>query len=252
MARPDDKYILTGKDGWQCTFNLTTGVGTSNVGISASFAHSEVYTVQFHVVPPLDSDGDGKSYGIFAATATIRWLVEGNYVIRQCSVANGTSISGVGQGVTVSIQDITTVLDPGPPPVTTLGHPYSVSAQVSRGVRPNTQQPVTMDGISIEQEAAGKRGTIVLNPSDTNTYLIPPDAGVISNQVIGIDQVTNENPAKLVVIQCALYSDVSNTTSKIFSGNGGFIPIAQNAQAVVLLNAGPNPVECSLTWGIDG
>jgi hypothetical protein len=232
-------YIEVGKQGWQGFANLVTGQALPVTILNPKFSKAGVYTVQFHVTPPPNVTG---SQGVFATVATIVWNTEGQQVSRQCSVANGTSISAPAEGVKVMLVDDTFAIDD-----LDLGQPYQVRVTITPGVRPNTQQPVTLEGKGVDLEGP-ERGAVTILPAGSIAYTIPPLAGVISAEVVGIDEVTNEMPLQVTVTQSAFLF-----TSKVYNANPArFEPISQLAQVLTVKNNGPNNVIMTLTWGIDG
>lgn len=140
------------RPGWSTSGTLQTGVTTNSVHLQANFEDSPgEYTVQFNV--------DAASNIFFNALATLQWSVEGNTVTRVVTVGNGTSISGVGQGVRVSVVDATSI-----DMCNIAGQgaaKYGVSISVIQGIRATTQQPVLYT--LTEQRASGIYGAVVTN-----------------------------------------------------------------------------------------
>lgn len=237
-------YINDDKQGWQGFANLTTGSPLTVTVLSPKFGYAGVYTVQFHVTPPPNTTG---SLAVFACVATIVWNTEGQQVSRQCSVANGTSISAPAEGVKVLLLDTT-------PPIDDIdaGQPYQVRVTITRGVRANTQQPVTLEGMGVDAEGP-VRGVVTLAPGASVSYAIPPAAGVISAEVVGVDETTNAMPTEVVVSQQTAPTGPA-FVSKVYNANPArFEPIAQLSQVLVVTNeSGTDTVEVTLTWGIDG
>src|SRR5208283_1031541 len=100
---------LQGKDGWSAAGALQAS-GTGQVKLQADFSKGGVgsgqYTVQFNVNAPPNPTNPNPIF----TEALLTWIVEGNSVTRHISIANGTSITGSGQAVTVVIYDNTQLL----------------------------------------------------------------------------------------------------------------------------------------------
>ena len=147
--------------------------------LQASFPEAGTYTVQFNVAPPqgLPSPGPDVSYPPIFIEALITWSVGGGSVNRRVSVTNGTSVTGVGEGVTVRVFDASPQLGEGPyvgplyaayPDGTT----YTVQVSVARGSRAsNTQQPTL---------SRWQWQNVELLKSGTELIQIPSDAGAIN------------------------------------------------------------------------
>lgn len=149
------------KTAWSASGELVND-SEQTVLLQAVFQETGAYTVQFAI--------NGKdltnSFSSRKTRATVTWKVEGNTVQRVIDVVNGTSISGTAQGVTVEVEDLSTGSDKTP---------YVVSVQVTKGTRPNVQQPPyqTVPRFTIEDGDT--------TPVDIT---IPQNDGVISVKIL--------------------------------------------------------------------
>lgn len=235
--RGDSMAVIIGKNGWQGSEVLTTGNVDRFLQFQANFEKPGAYTVQFAVTPPdFQTNFAAPGFGIYTAIAEISWRVEGGDVRRVVSVANGVSVSGVGQGVKVAIRDTTTF---GAPP-----RDYTVFAQVAPGTRPSVQQPPTLLGFPTFQTINAGGGTATIN--------IPANAGVISSEVsIGPVAIAGFPVIGVLVIQ-------KNGGGQILKEydptvESGFVPVAPGCTQIDIVNQNAaNNYRIQVTFGIDG
>ena len=117
--------------------NLTPGAGGK---VNFQLAHfldpntgkpdPGAYTLQFGISDPNTPGGPFR----VEAKAEINWAVGGNSVRRVVDCVNGMTITGVAEGVSVNIYDVSFVGGGSP-------LPYQVTVQVTKGVRPNVGKP---------------------------------------------------------------------------------------------------------------
>lgn len=213
----------------QC--NLDAGPGAGN------------YTVQFNIINPGE---------VVNAEALISWRVEGQEVTRRISIADGTSVTGVGQAIRVTMYDAT-------PPVFVSGtpKPYVVSVQVAPGVRASTTQPpylipfkappyVPFDVVT--NPAPGGGFTFAVAAGGTVDIDIPNNAGV--NQVYVTAISTG------AIADGTSFAELTDgtTTLKIWDtqANMGWIPSVAGASVLTLSNGGLTPIRYSVTFGVEG
>lgn len=223
------------KDGWSATGQLASQTPGKTVGLQANFDHSGVYTVQFSVTIPVQL-----STGAFIPIrpqATLRWSVEGSEVVRVIDIGAGTSISGVGQAVKVSMADALTA---GASP----GTFYTVSAQVSPGTRPNTQAPPTLFG-----------GAASLNNAGSHVFTVPQNAGVVSAMVTsdgGAIAGAGAGTENTIVV---IAQDSAAATLSVYlasTDDPQFVTLPPQTATVTVINEGMAATVITLTWGIDG
>lgn len=194
------------KTGWGTSGTLTTGRKDRSVSIQADFERAgpaTTYTISFG-----KSNNPASNNPIFAE-ALITWAVEGNYVSRRVTIADGTSISGVGQAVKVILTDNTQPAISGNPlfdPVVPAD--YSVSVQLAPGVRGADEQPPTLvphapDPTNTTQTIVGNfenNGFYGVDPGKTVALNVPQDAGAKSLFVTVITPGENEVHGNLRVV----------------------------------------------------
>ncbi len=182
---------LVYKDGWQQGGALRVAFPPDpnrRVSLQADFTKSRqgagLYTVQFQVSRPED-------IVVPDVTADIFWKVEGGAVQRTVSVSDGTSISGVAQGVNVQVRDTTTAAPLG------TRREYRVDIQVAPGTRP-THIPPTLRGL---HNSGGLNLYVTTLPAGTGndtTFLIPQNCGATSVYVYATTTGAAVNTADLI------------------------------------------------------
>jgi hypothetical protein len=162
---------LVNKQGWQVSSTLSLYNRTTVPSLQADFKVAGAYTVQFDT---------GALFG--RTEADIVWSVEGATVRRTVSVAKGVEISGVGQGVKVTLRDVT---------VFTVAVPetaYAVSAQVAPGTRANTRIPPLLWPVGVSLTGLPMSVTV------------PKDCGVIGYRLYGATGVAGViTPLRVIV-----------------------------------------------------
>lgn len=243
--------VKNGKTGWSVGGNLTARQPTvATVQMQADFERdlggdgAGTYTVQF-AIGSLPAAANVKAQ----AQAFITWSVNGQSVQRRVSVANGTSVTGVGESVKVVIVDTTNQVNP--PWVLPLKFTaqYRVSALVVKGTRPSVQQPPVLLPEDTVQFAGGpgwEQGQAFLNGGgDFIDAPVTPDMGVISvfvtgaKTAVGATQVLvlGENSTVLKVYDPVVYP--------------GWVPIP-GAAVVRITNVTAIAQVVSIALGIDG
>lgn len=192
------------------------------------------YTIQFQAFPPADGLG-------FAAYAIINWKIAGQQITRKVSVANGISISGIAEAVDVTLFDVSQVLTVHYPPTAL---PYKIGVSLSKGTRPNIQQPASLvTNLSAIPVAAGA----------PVFFTVPDNAGVVSALVLGAG-VSNINPVlppDIVVSQVNSLGAVLNVWNP--AQQGQWIPLSPGTTLLKIDNQ--NALQAAFVnviWGIDG
>lgn len=230
MTTPIPVKVVTPGEGWSGSSNIRAGTRQA-YSIQAKFPKIGQYTVQFEIgntPAPLGDD-------VFKATAEITWSVKGNGVRRLVNCANGMSVSGTAEAVSVKIIDAS-ILDVNPP------FDYVVGAQIAPGTRASVQQPPFLEDIKY---------TVL--PGNTQDVLIPKDAGVISVYVATSVAVVGQSIASgaIKVEQLGGTLDLKAYDPR----DGVWIPISPGADRLRLFVAGTGPVngvKFTPVWGIDG
>lgn len=233
MPVPNTRSTLAMKDGWSSSGKLTRLDPNGLVTLQADFTEvgADVWTVQFSVNAPAGTSNN--TDGIYRAIATVQWTVEGNTIVRQIDVGNGTSISAPSQAVRVSVVDATQAAK-----VDLSGVQYGITISVTRGVRAFGTLPPTLFGESIS--IAGNNHAIIP---------IPTGAGVTSVEITALDST---NPGTNPVIR-VLHQNTG--TFKAYTQNqfdSGFVAVAPSAIQIEIDNLTADLIVVAVTWGIDG
>ncbi len=219
----------------QASFGTLSKDGNSRDGAAGS------YTVQFSVG---DQDTTINIERILVV-ADIVWSVNGNDVRRRVSVVNGTSVSGVGESVKVTMFD-----DSDPNIAPGASKPYEVSITIAPGTRASGSIPPTLvvDHDIISVAAALPAGGKFIGKN------IPKDAGVTSVMVTvinvdGANAPVANDALGLVVLE---HRDATSPLKRYDPRMYGFVPLAPGATALFLANAGADACAVQITYGIDG
>lgn len=237
--------ILDKKVGWSTSGRLRTGDRLRRVTIQADFPRAETYVLEFS-----KNNSAVPSNLPIRAEAIVSWSVEGNWVSRRISIANGTTIQGVAQGVRVAIIDVTAPnADTGLPLPN--GVDYEVSVQVTPGSRGSNKFPPFL--VPAENWL---RTLSLLSP--TLTLPVPQDAGITSLLVeaIGVTAagIVAINPGALIMI---MEQNLVPITQLIVPGPSDHFPIMPGTDRVRLSMLTANQpalefIQFTLFFGIDG
>ncbi len=239
--RPNTGTTFGGKNGWGQAGQLITGDPHSMVTMQAQFDEPGTYTVQFS-----KQDNAASTNPIFAV-ATITWSVEGHFLSRQVNVADGVSVSGVGQAVKVIIQDATpTTLGGGG------GVAYQVSVQCSKGVRgTNKQPPILIPGVGLGSAGAVGQAGIYSVPNLGNiTIPIPNGVGIISTYITVFGSGNTpiaENAVNVGLTYAGSY--FKQWDPRDFPD---WVPITPGVTDLILQNFSGQNTIWSVAFGIDG
>jgi hypothetical protein len=246
---------------------MASGPGQIQSLMAANFAEPDTYTLMFNLttgnvlpvptanqpwppplvpVPvPVIAQPTSSIYGV-RCVATVNWKVEGNQVQRVFDIGSGVSITGVGQGVDVSIQDMTYTVN-GPANVQ-----YTVSAQVTKGTRPATALPPILIATTQVVPGLGNGPVIGLGPGISADFTVPPNSGINSVEITTFDTTVPETEPNFLFVQ---HFNGSTIASKVYSAGlqTGFVKLAPNATDVRIINrSGSDSAFIAVTWGIDG
>lgn len=233
-----DPGILKGRepDGWQGSTELVTGTVSPIVILSANFPKSGEYTIEFNLIA-----NPGSNQPI-QAVAMVKWSVEGSTVTRLLNIADGASISGVAQGVTVFAYDATVPVNGGEvSPVA-----YVVTAQVAKGVRGTNKQPPTL----IPPNSLA--GRVDVEPASTVLVPIPAGAGVISVYVTA-GFIGSPEPDSNAIFVTQVFGAIPFTAKQYDPRDfPDWVPLAAGVDAIGLRNNSGAEVLFSVQFGIDG
>lgn len=233
---PDVKGNLV--DGWQVTGSLFARRTAPNVSLNKDFPEADTYSVQFSVLKSPSSP--------VVIEADIFWSVAGGAAVsRTVSVANGTTISGQGQGVKVVIRDATPALGG----FAAADTEYVVGAQVSKGGRSaRNQPPIFVNGPGTTENIQ------TITALAVGTFNIPVNAGPIS-AFVGIAP----SAAGALAVQPTIGFrntglTLTNYAAEINRGvmGGIFLPIPPGANQVVIQNNAAVDIVANIIYGIDG
>jgi hypothetical protein len=218
--------VPTGQPG---SFTLNELVLDFKNDVAGGGTGAEYFTISFNVTPP--------EIGC-STEAEVTWFLEGSQIVRRLSIANGTTISGVANGVRVRVFDTTNFYGG---PVTAA--PYYVDIALGRGTRPSTDEPPRLQGGIVAGIGAG------------GTFPIPRNAGVIS-VFASVTQVAFPATQPNYIIS---FVDASLNLIAVYEilGPGaktGWIPVPSNAVSMIAAGSGgaPDSKVFSYTWGIEG
>jgi len=188
--------------------------------------------------------------------ATIAWQVSGVSVQRIVSVGQGTSVTGVGEGVSVSLQDVT-----GTPKDASVAD-YEVTVSVSPGVRASTSMPPTLIPLNSEATYEGPNlpyapptpGTYTLKANENVKIAVPPGSGATSVFVqpgLIIPGFTPPGAGYFYILQY----DINDTVLSLYVPDidTGFIPLSPLCTQINIVNTSNAAiVGIHVAWGIDG
>lgn len=215
---------VIGKIGWSAS-GILTQHGNKEVSLQANFPEATSYIAQFSI--------SGTDLRYKQAEAEIKWVVEGNFVTRRITIANGVSIQGAGQAVSIKIRDVSPVVIPG------VATDYTVSVQVVPGSRGSTNNPPTLAGDA----------HIVLGGASLNLN-IPDNSGVISVAVLVENTLHNAIPDQAVNVR---QQDAAGLDVALYDPRQYFwVPIQGSATVLRLENHTADPCVFTVIYGIEG
>ncbi len=156
----------TAKAGWSASNLMVSGDRSKQVSLQANFDVKGTYVASFELKVLDDISGSGLSP--IQAEATLEWAVSGNTVVRKVTVRNGTSIQGVGEGVRITIKDVTVGTGAA------VGIRYAMTVVVAYGDRGSFETPPILVPLPVSS------GTVLVTllAGTAKTLDIPQDVGV--------------------------------------------------------------------------
>lgn len=236
------------KDCWQGNGKIHVGSTTEAISFQANFKEAGYYTVQFDLAIPADAD----TQQIIMPRAELQWSVEGTQVRREITLARGNVISGAGQGVKVKMFDFSTLRVPATP------IEYFVSAQVTKGTRPNgagSRPPILEAGPT---NARGGISTAIVANTALAGWFVPVNAGINAFKVTAAPTTTSDittfGNGAFNGYECTLSPPAAATVVGAFNYNqfGTWQPLSPAARLIQIQNN--SGVECyvQLLWGVEG
>jgi hypothetical protein len=247
IADSEDNMALrtSGSGGWSKSIDLISGNVNQNSTMQVDFDEAAEYTVQFTVDNFIDLAGGP---GIINPRADITWTVEGNPIRRTVSIANGTSVSGIGQACKVKVYDEPLIGGSGSP------WAYTVGITLAPGLRPATQ---TQPQLNPDLGTPGTLSSILVAAGSSITLPIPQNVGATSIYITATGRNAGApitlTPANAVVRHI---NQLAFDDKVYFPVNAGWVPLAASSNQYVLENAfaggSGNDILFSVTFGIDG
>ncbi len=229
-----------GATGWSGSGEMITGDTSKEASLAANFSKPSDFTVQFSLLP-LGPDSPPPAlplnyWAALQATATIRWSVKGVTLTRKISVTNGASLTGVGQGVSVVVDDTTSPISVH----TLLGRPYKVGITVAPGTRgSDTNPPILWPDNAVRN--VGHNGTTF--------YPVPQGCGVKSVLVTVSSNGNGPIPEQSIEVS---QLDAVGTTLAMYDPRAyEFIPVLPGCVSIRIFNYGL-AFKVSTIFGIDG
>ena len=193
------------------------------------------YTLQFEAESPNDGLG-------FFARAIVHWKVRGQQLQRIISIAPGAFLSGVAEAVDVYVIDYS-----GEGPLRVVQKPYKVFCTLSRGTRPNVEQPATVSNQSTPIALASGASAVVL---------VPPDAGVISVLVMASIVAPVGPTGNFDDITVQMLDGTANPRGIYMpwaqQTGPGWVPLVPGTVSIEVTNRGANSTSFTTLWGVDG
>lgn len=244
-----DRRGIASPRGWQVSGKLTMRDTLNRMQMQADFEEPGSYTVQFGTSPKVVPGAFGRKS---MAKAKIIWAVEGGSVTREVSIANGTSISGVAQGVIVSVSDDTRSGGPAFP--VGFDPTYLVNMQVVKGLRPSIERPPSLmpPDTSIGGANNWAQGAVSLpaGPSATALQSFDTTSGIVSLHVS-----VSSSAGTLVPMGSVLVEQGTSGGSVLQYDDPrvmDWIPLNPFCDAVQIWNFNAFAVQVSMMYGIDG
>jgi hypothetical protein len=228
----EEKKMATDSGGWSKVCDLFTGDSRKQTA-QQFWDEAQMMTVQFGITTPELVANNNP----IRCEADIFWTVEKNTIQRKISVGNGSQISGLGQGVSIDVRDVTTDIGAGFP----LGVKYQVTITIAKGTRPaSLQYPILVPNPSL----------VVVPAANATPFNVPQGIGVTAVAVVAQDPTG-------VLIPAGAVSVIHQTPGGAFifkeydPRDYQWQPIVPGAQ-ILLRNFTANPVDFGVTFGIEG
>lgn len=232
-----DKY----KQGWSSSGRLATRNNNVAVKLQALFPTIDTFTVQFGI------GRNGTAGVVERPQAEVTWSVAGQQIVRRFDVLEGTSISGLAEGVTVRLYDQGGLTG-------TINASYLGTIAVARGQRAGTMRPSLNAMGWTPSVGPFVDGSIVSVPGGGGTaYTIIP-AGVGAQEFIyGITPVVAGTPLNSSLVTVRVEDDGAGPYSSYADAHGRWLPIGYAGRRLFFQNNNVgNDALLSVVYGIDG
>lgn len=215
---------------WAKTGTLAVGAGEAKpVSMQATFDDIGAHTLQFIIQPGTKGLDTAKPQAI------ITWSVSGNQIVRKIDVANGTSISGIGEAVQVRITDVSSGADPT--------NEYQVTVVVGSGTRATTATPPTLSPEESQR---------TINAGASAVFVIPENCGAKQFMVLCSSFMQPPPQATETVFAVQRNSATDVSTTQVNPSSKEWIPLNPNVVDIQVFNNTAVPIFCFVVYGIDG
>lgn len=248
----DITQSLLSKGAWAGQTTLTVGNINNSLKVTADFksqgAKPGTYTILLNSTQPPNG---------CTPVAVITWSVAGNSVTREVSLGNGVSVTGTGEGFTVTITDATDTTHYGffTPPAGPGQGDYVVTALVTKGTRGSDGQPPTFIPGAVGNALVDVGpGTYNVVAGGAVVIPIPQNVGVKSVFVSAID--VNATP-NVVTTADGFISQQNGVAvyGNFYPNTNTWVPIIPGARTLELFNTlagGGHTLAFYVAFGIDG
>jgi hypothetical protein len=208
---------------------------------------ADVYTVELNILnPPAGSTANPILLG---TEADVIFSVDGKQSVRRVSVNQGIRVCGQADAISVKVRDNSVAAVLGRTPLTV---EYQVVIVVSRGIRPDLQQPPTLAPVG-PTDPNGFLLTpaqLTLAPAGSLDINIPVGVGIISTNTTVIDQAFAPIPeAGAAVAYLANLTVLREFDPRV----APWVPIVPGTNQVrIRNNTVGQTIQFSIMYGIDG
>jgi hypothetical protein len=227
------KTVFNHEESWSQSGNLSVGDRVGGVTCQANRLPPGPYTAQFNIG---DVPG-GLLLGRKAATAVVKWRLNGNEVSRTIDCMDGTSITGVAEAFHITIRDSSSVA------VIPTIKDYVASVQVARGIRAVSERPV----LTLTSLLAGPLGEVTIG--------VPQDVGATSVYVTtGFPMAAVPLPSGNVGDATVIMTNIAGSILRMYDpALYGWVPIVQGTTKLRYMNRNAvNAQQFTAALGIDG
>jgi hypothetical protein len=232
---PREPGISNSKSGgWSTSGIMVQDASPNQLSLQVVFPSAGNYTAQFRIAPHSSTVLQGTR-----VLAEITWVVEGNWVTRKVHIADGTSITGTGQGCKIVLSDDSLEL-----PVVGTTVTYLAQIQIAKGTRATTENP------PIREPAAAFTGALTIAAAGTSDVPVPTESGLTSVCVL-----VASTPGLPLLDQSVQVQQISSTgtTFKIYDPRQmAWVPLSVGADTIRIVNNSGVEIRATVIFGVDG
>lgn len=211
-------------EAWGSRRTITPGDTAPVQAFSQPFPKPGVYTVQFNVKPVPGQQ--------IISEALITWAIKSQHITRRVSIANGISVQGNAEGVTVDIIDKGAQNPINP-------FTYDVVTTVAKGTRPPSAVPPRLMGV--EDQTVNTGGSVQVD--------IPQDSGANAIFVAIYSAVPILEGQVNIRQRFGAGVSLQENDPRPFE----WVPLVPGADNILIQNiAGPPSFKVTVHFGIDG